>query len=117
MPSGIDFPVADRAEGLIRPAVRMAGLAAILFVSYGLVAPLSPGRSEWRLPIAIAAAGGLTVRLNGPLTVAAACGIIGAWARRPDPPSLDRPQTWRTFDGSSCCGRDGAGRLGGPLRQ
>jgi hypothetical protein len=61
-----DARVADRAEGLVRSAVLLAGLAAILFVSYGLVAPLPPRWTQWRLPIAIAAAGGLALLLAWP---------------------------------------------------
>jgi hypothetical protein len=61
MPDAIDSPVPGRATTLIRSAVLAAALAAILFVSYGVLAPLPAGAREWRLPIAVAAAGGLAL--------------------------------------------------------
>jgi hypothetical protein len=57
---------ADGAASLLRTAVLLAGLAAILFVSYGQVAPLPRGLSHWRLPIGISTAGGLTLLLAWP---------------------------------------------------
>jgi hypothetical protein len=57
---------ADRAARLMRSAMLLAGLAAILFVSYGLVAPLPFGLSYWRLPIGIATAGGLVLLVAWP---------------------------------------------------
>jgi hypothetical protein len=57
---------ADRAATLLRACVLLAGLAAILFVSYGLVAPMPPGWSWWRLPVGIATAGGLALLLAWP---------------------------------------------------
>ena len=57
MSDGTGVRAADRAAGLLRSAVLLAGLAAILFVSYGIVAPMPPARSWCRLPIGIAARG------------------------------------------------------------
>jgi hypothetical protein len=57
---------ADRAARLMRSAVLLASLAAILFVSYGQVAPLPRGWSHWRLPIAIATAGVLALLIAWP---------------------------------------------------
>ena len=61
MSDGTELRAADRAARLIRSAVLLAGLALILFVSYGLVAPLPRGWSPWRLPVGMAAAGGLAL--------------------------------------------------------
>ncbi len=57
---------AGRAASLIRPAVLLAGLAAILLVSYGQMVPLPRGLSYWRLPIGLATAGGLALLLAWP---------------------------------------------------
>ncbi len=66
MSDGIGVRAADRAARLFRAGVLLAGLAAILFVSYGLVAPMPPGWLWWRLPVGIAAAGGLALLLAWP---------------------------------------------------
>ncbi len=66
MSDGIHVPLADRAAMLMRSAVLLAGLAAIVFVSYGLVGPLRFRWLHWRLPIAIATAGGLALLLAWP---------------------------------------------------
>jgi hypothetical protein len=66
MSERIDVRAADRAAMLMRSTVLLAGLAAILFVSYGLAAPLPPGWLAWRLPIGIATAGGLSLLLAWP---------------------------------------------------
>jgi hypothetical protein len=57
---------ADRAARLFRSAVLIAGLAGILLVSYDLAVPLPPPWSAWRLPTAIATAGGLVLVLAWP---------------------------------------------------
>ena len=66
MSDGTGVRAADRAAGLLRSAVLLAGLAAILFVSYGIVAPLPPAWAWWRLPIGIGAGGGLALLLLWP---------------------------------------------------
>jgi hypothetical protein len=66
MAERIAMRAADRAASLVRTAVLLAGLAAILFVSYGQVAPLPHGLSLWRLPIGIATAGGLALLVAWP---------------------------------------------------
>jgi hypothetical protein len=55
---------ADRVAALLRSAVLIACLVAILVGAYGLVFPI--GRSEWRMSIMIAAAGGLALMLGWP---------------------------------------------------
>ena len=78
MPDAINLPAPGRATTLIRSAMLAAGLAAILFVSYGVLAPLPAGWREWRLPIGAAVAGVLA--------------LVFAWPYR-------RPATWaRTAD-------------------
>jgi hypothetical protein len=57
---------ADQVARLSRLAVLLAGLAAILFISYGLVVPVPFGWSHWILPIVIATAGGLALLLAWP---------------------------------------------------
>jgi hypothetical protein len=66
MSDGIGVRAADRAARLFRAGVLLAGLAAILFVSYGLVAPMPPGWLWWRLPVGIAAVCGLALLLAWP---------------------------------------------------
>jgi hypothetical protein len=66
MSDGIGVRTADRAARLFRAGVLLAGLAAILFVSYGLVAPMPRGWSRWRLPVGISAACGLALLLAWP---------------------------------------------------
>jgi hypothetical protein len=66
MSEAIEVRAADRAARLLRAGVLLAGLAAILFVSYGLVTPLPYGLSLWRWPIGIATAGGLALLLAWP---------------------------------------------------
>jgi hypothetical protein len=56
----------DLAARLTRLAVLLAGLAAILLVSYGFTEPLPFGWSHWRIPIAIATAGGLALLVAWP---------------------------------------------------
>jgi len=62
----IALRAAGRAASLIRPAVLLAGLSAILLVSYGQVAPLTRGLAYWRWPIGIATAGGLALLIAWP---------------------------------------------------
>jgi hypothetical protein len=66
MSDGTGLRTADRAARLFRAGVLLAGLAAILFVSYGLVAPMPPGWLWWRLPVGIAAVCGLALLLAWP---------------------------------------------------
>jgi hypothetical protein len=72
MSEAIEVRAADRAARFFRACVLLAGLAAILFVSYGLVAPMPPGWLRWRLPVGIAAACGLALLLAWPSRRAAA---------------------------------------------
>ena len=72
MSDGIEVRTADRGARLLRAGVLLAGLAAILFVSYGLVAPMPPGWAGWRLTVGIAAACGLALLLAWPSRRAAA---------------------------------------------
>jgi hypothetical protein len=66
MSDGPEVQAGDRAAILMRSAVLLAGLAAILFVSYSVVAPLPRGWSPWRVPVGIAAAGGMALLLAWP---------------------------------------------------
>jgi hypothetical protein len=72
MSEGTGVLAADRAARLVRAGVLLAGLTAILIVSYGLVEPLPFGLSHWRWPIGIATAGGLALLLAWPSRRAAA---------------------------------------------
>jgi hypothetical protein len=59
-----DGRLADRVATLLRSAVLIACLMAILVGAYGVVLPT--GWSKWRLSILIAAAGGLALMLGWP---------------------------------------------------
>jgi hypothetical protein len=72
MSEGTGVLTAERAARLVRVSVLLAGLAAILILSYGSVTPLPFGLSHWRWPIAIATAGGLALLLAWPSRRAAA---------------------------------------------
>jgi hypothetical protein len=64
MSEGSDGRPADRVATLLRSAVLIACLGAILVGAYGLVLPT--GWSVWRLSILIASAGGLALMLSWP---------------------------------------------------
>jgi len=66
MSDGTNMLAGDRVLTPIRWVMLTACLAAILFVSYGLAVRLPGAYLHWRLPIAIAAAGGVALLLAWP---------------------------------------------------